>query len=169
MKITRFFTHPRAGLALLAAATLTLSIAGWATTDPAEEGGSGQTSGTTSSGSGYTVPESTGAAATNGALDRSTLGSDAGGSGTTGGSAAGQGGTLATEIKGTIDSIDAARRQVTVRDSQGNLASYKLVPDATVQVGGHKASLAALIKGDVVTVTPAQNHPGSATAIKVGG
>ena len=169
MNFIRFFTPSRAGLALLAAASLTLSTVGFATTDPAEEGGAGQTSGTTSSGSGYTVPESTAATAT-GALDRSAPGSDAGGSGTTGGSAAGgQGATLATEIKGTIDSIDAARRQVTVRDSQGNLASYKLVPDATVQVGGHKASLAALIKGDVVTISPVPNEPGSAAAIKVGG
>ena len=164
MKPRKFFTGHRAGWALVAAGALALSTAAFSTTE--DEGGAGQTSGTASSGSGYTVPESTSANVTGGQVNG---GQDAGGSGTTTGSAGGQGATLANEIKGTIDSIDAARRQVIVRDSQGNLASYKLAPGATVQVGGHKASLAALIEGDVVTITPADHDPASATAIKVGG
>lgn len=192
MKIKELFKNHTAAFALIASvAAVALPAAALATSD---EGGAGMSSGASSSDTGYTVQQSTpagavpadvgGAGSTTGSASESGYtinqstpagvvpaevpAADAGGSGITTGSGAAAGQTLASEVKGTIDSIDAARRQVTIRDTQGNLASYKLKAGANVQVQGHKAALSALTKGDAVTVTPAANDPTAATAITVG-
>jgi len=129
-----------------------------------DQGGAGATSGSSDSQSGYTINQSSPTSS-----DPAVMPSqDAGGAGVTTGAGTATGATLAHQVRGMIDSIDAARRQVTIRDSEGNLSSYKLKAGANVQVKGHKASLSALTKGDEVTITPAANDPASATSITVG-
>lgn len=163
MKISELFKNHAAAIAVIASvAAFALPATTHAT--EADHGGAGMTSGDASSQSGYTVQSSSPSTV----VPAEIPANDAGGAGVTSQSGAGAGETLANQVKGTIESIDAARRKVTIRDSQGNLTSYKMKAGADVQFQGHKAALSTLAKGDAVTITPAANDPSSATAINVG-
>lgn len=96
-----------------------------------------------------------------------TAGEAGGAGGTSGGTGAGAGAMTAGEVSGTVDSIDATRRRVTIRDDQGNLVSYDLAPGATVQVGSRDASLSALSNGDAVTIGVSDADPTQAQSIRV--
>jgi hypothetical protein len=133
-----------------------------------DQGGAGATSGTSDSGSGYAVQDSTPAALPTEKMNNEQTNQDLGGAGTTAGSSSSSGSVLAGQIKGVIDSVDSARRKVTIRDQQGNLTSYTLKKGANVMIGERKATLASLTNGEPVLVEVAKDDPTKATAIKAG-
>ena len=91
----------------------------------------------------------------------------AGGAGATSGAAAGIGSTAADEVRGTIDSVDATRRRVTIHDDQGNLVSYDLAPGALIKVGARDSSLSALSNGDSVSIGVSDADPSQATSVRI--
>jgi hypothetical protein len=163
MKISELIKNHVAAFAVVTTVVaFALPLAAHAT--EADQGGAGMNSGDSSSQSGYTVNTSSPASV----VPAEIPSQDAGGSGATSVSGSAAGATLANQVKGTIDSIDAARRSVTIRDSEGNLSTYKLKSGADMSFQGHKATLSTFAKGDSVVVTPAANDPAAATAISAG-
>ena len=91
----------------------------------------------------------------------------AGGAGSTSGTAAGAGSTMADEVRGTVDSVDATRRRITINDDQGNLVSYDLAPGALIKVGARDSSLSALSNGDSVSIGVSDADPSQATSVRI--
>lgn len=95
-----------------------------------------------------------------GSLDASLASADAmgGAGGSTGGAEAGSGSLTANQVQGIVDSVDAGRRRLTIRDDQGNLVSYDLAADAAIT---------SLSNGDSVTLSVAEGDPTRADAVRV--